>query len=152
MSLIRRKRPGTVTVLLVIQALNTICSLALLLLFRLDPVFYSTGYDAMGEAFSRLLISMGVSTAVSLVIFLLLLLGNKVGFFLAAIGYASNLFFSPTGFSTIGVILAVICLFLLLCGPSRRYFGIGKSAQSASGTSTSSGSGGQDPWDRPGRQ
>ena len=52
MSHVRGKRPATILVLLVIQALNTLSSLALLLLFRLDPAFYTTGIDALGDAFS----------------------------------------------------------------------------------------------------
>ena len=108
MSHVRGKRPATILVLLVIQALNTLSSLALLLLFRLDPAF------------------------------------------LAIIGYVSNLFFSPTGFSTVSIILAVICLFLLLCGPSRRYFGIGASTQAA--PAGRSGDRDTDPWDHPDKQ
>ena len=45
MSHVRGKRPATILVLLVIQALNTLSSLALLLLFRLDPAFYTTGIE-----------------------------------------------------------------------------------------------------------
>lgn len=150
MSHVRGKRPATILVLLVIQALNTLSSLALLLLFRLDPAFYTTGIDALGDAFSLLLLSLGISSAISLVIFLLLFFGSKIGFFLAIIGYVSNLFFSPTGFSTVSIILAVICLFLLLCGPSRRYFGIGASTQAA--PAGRSGNRDTDPWDHPDKQ
>lgn len=118
------KRPGQLIALLAVVGAGVLANLYLW--FEYANVVGGNSLPVPAEALSDYRKILLLNAFLYLLIWVLLFFGKKAGFWIAAVLYGIDLISKLTDLNLLGGLVTGLCLYLLLCQPTRIYFRVGQ--------------------------